>query len=168
VTLAQAIRRSNPNARIVHMAPAASTIAGLGVWSDSAVGASAVLDAANKLIAGLSLGPPSNLMVVLESLADFGGTEAEPELARMVKTLADASVFVVGESEVSTWGQAWLLAQPFKSARRGLLLSPSGVEADTLLSTPIGMIRRHDFPPGRGVLIEKGKGVWMQVAQLVI
>jgi S-DNA-T family DNA segregation ATPase FtsK/SpoIIIE len=74
----------------------------------------------------------------------------------------------VGESEVSTWSQAWLLAQPFKSARRGILLSPSGVESDTLLSTPIGTVRRREFPPGRGVLIEKGKGVWLQLAQPVI
>jgi S-DNA-T family DNA segregation ATPase FtsK/SpoIIIE len=168
LTLAQAVRRANLMTRIVHMAPAASAIAGLGVWSDTAVGTSSVVELANDLMSSLSMGPASNLMVVIESLADFGNTEAEPELARMVKTLTDASAFVVGESEVSTWGQAWLLAQPFKSARRGLLLSPGGVEADTLLSTPIGTIRRHDFPPGRGVLIEKGKGVWMQVAQPVI
>ena len=44
-------------------------------------------------------------------------------------------------------------------------MAPSGVETDTLLSTPIGTVRRTDFPPGRGVLIDKGKGVWMQVAQ---
>jgi S-DNA-T family DNA segregation ATPase FtsK/SpoIIIE len=168
LTLAQAVRRTNPTARIVHMAPAASTIAGLGVWSDTAAGVSSVVDLANDLMSGLTFRPANNLMVVIESLAEFGNTEAEPELARMVKMLADASGFVVGESEVSTWGQAWLLAQPFKSARRGLLLAPSGVEADTLLSTPLGTIRRHDFPPGRGVLIEKGKGVWMQVAQPVI
>lgn len=168
LTLAQAVRRTNPTARIVHMAPAASTIAGLGVWSDTAAGASSVVELANDLMSGLTSGPTNNLMVVIESLAEFGNTEAEPELARMVKMLADASGFVVGESEVSTWGQAWLLAQPFKSARRGLLLAPSGVEADTLLSTPLGTIRRHDFPPGRGVLIEKGKGVWLQVAQPVI
>jgi S-DNA-T family DNA segregation ATPase FtsK/SpoIIIE len=168
LTLAQSVRRANPMTRIVHMTPAASTIAGLGVWSDTAVGTSSVIELANDLMSSHSMGAAANLMVVIESLADFGNTEAEPELARMVKTLADASAFVVGESEVSTWGQAWLLAQPFKSARRGLLLSPGGVEADTLLSTPIGTIRRHDFPPGRGVLIEKGKGVWMQVAQPVI
>jgi S-DNA-T family DNA segregation ATPase FtsK/SpoIIIE len=174
LTLAQAVRRTNPAVRIVHMAPAPSTIAGLPVWSDTAVGASSVVDLANELTSGLagssrfSGSAGSNLMVVVESLAEFGGTEAEPELARMVKTLADATVFVVGESEVSTWGQAWLLAQPFKSARRGLLLAPSGVEADTLLSTPVGAIRRQDLPPGRGVLIEKGKGVWMQVGQPMI
>lgn len=96
-------------------------------------------------------------MVVIEGIADFGGTAAENELARLIKTIGDAAL-VVGESEVSGWGQAWLLAQPFKTARRGMLLWPSGVEADSLFNTSIGVIRRSDFPPGRGVLIERGKG----------
>ncbi|MGH3677201.1 MAG: FtsK/SpoIIIE domain-containing protein [Mycobacterium sp.] len=168
LTLAQAVRRDNPGARIVYMAPVASTISAVGDWSDTAIGASAVVDLANDLMSGVSTGGGTNTVVLIESLTDFGATEAEAELARMVKTLSDASVFVVGESEVSTWSQAWLLAQPFKSARRGLVLSPSGLETDSLLSTPIGPVRRHDFPPGRGVLIDKGKAVWMQVAQPII
>ncbi|KUI25567.1 cell division protein FtsK [Mycobacterium sp. IS-1742] len=167
VTLAQAVRRQHPSARIVHLAPSVSTIAGLGVWSSTATGQDPVIDLVNQL----TLGPPprgiGELMVVIEGIADFGGTAAENELARLIKTLGDAA-FVVGESEVSGWGQAWLLAQPFKAARRGMLLWPSGVEADSLFNTSIGVVRRSDFPPGRAVLIERGKGVWMQVAQPVI
>lgn len=167
LTLAQAVRRAHPAARIVHLAPARSTIGGLPVWSESAVGNAAVIELAATLTASPPSGP-GELMVVIEALTEFGNTEAEAELAKMVKTLADAGAFIVGESEVSTWGQAWMLAQPFKSSRRGLLLAPGGVEADSLLSTPLGTIRRHDYPPGRGVLIEKGKGVWLQIAQPVI
>lgn len=167
VTLAQAVRRQHPSAQIVHLAPSVSTIAGLDVWSSTATGQDPVIDLVNRL----TLAPPprgtGELMVVIEGIADFGGTAAENELARLIKTVGDAA-FVVGESEVSGWGQAWLLAQPFKAARRGMLLWPSGVEADSLFNTSIGVIRRSDFPPGRGVLIERGKGVWMQVAQPVI
>ncbi|UUO04281.1 hypothetical protein M4D79_21155 [Mycolicibacterium novocastrense] len=97
-------------------------------------------------------------MMVIESITEFTNSEVETDLSALLKSLAGTPAFVVGEAEVSTWGQAWTLAQPFKSGRRGLLLAPSGVESDSLLSTPIGVIRRHDFPPGRGVLIEKGKG----------
>lgn len=163
VTLAQAMRRRHRDARIVHMAPAASATAGLDVWTDSAVGSESVVNLVNDLIGR----PTPNLMVVIEGVANFGGTEAENELSRLIKTLGDTA-FVVGESEVSGWGQAWLLAQPFKASRRGLLLWPGGVEADSLLSTSIGTVRRNEFPPGRGVLIERGKGVWLQIAQPVI
>lgn len=167
LTLAQAVRRHRPGARIVYLAPGHSMISSADVWDHTAVGVTPVVRLVNDLVASVNDGGPggADLMVVIDSVADFAGTEAEDELARMVKAVADASGFVIGESEVSGWGQAWLLAQPFKSARRGIVLAPSGVETDTLLNTPIPAVRRHDFPPGRAVLIDKGKGVWMQIAQ---
>ncbi|WP_396910875.1 FtsK/SpoIIIE domain-containing protein [Mycolicibacterium sp.] len=165
VTLAQAMRRHHRDARIVHVAQGPSTIAGLDVWTDTAVGQEAVVNLVNELTNRPA--PGRTLMVAIEGVANFGGTEAENELSRLIKSLGD-SAFIVGESEVSGWGQAWLLAQPFKASRRGLLLWPSGVETDSLLSTSIPTVRRNDFPPGRGVLIERGKGVWLQIAQPVI
>ncbi|UXA19106.1 FtsK/SpoIIIE domain-containing protein [Mycobacterium sp. SMC-4] len=164
VTLAQSVRRVSPHTHIVHLAPAYSAIAKHEVFTNSATGGREVTDLIGRLMSSADSGA-DNLMLVVESITEFTGSEAEMELAALIKSLSASRAFIVGESEVSTWGQAWTLAQPFKSGRRGLLLSPNGVEADSLLNTPIGIIRRHDFPPGRGVLIEKGKGVWVQVAQ---
>lgn len=162
VTLAQAVRRQQPDVQIVHVAPASSNIASLGVWDRSAVGQDAILALAGQLALA-----SSKVMLVIENVADFGNTDAENELTQAMKTLSN-NAFIVGESEVSGWGQAWLLAQPFKASRRGLVLWPNGMECDGLLSTSIGTVRRSEFPPGRGVLIERGKGVWLQVAQPVI
>lgn len=166
VTLAQAVRRAHPGTRIVHLAPGHSAIANQDVFAESAVGGQAVLDLLGRLTAPTTLGT-DDLMLVVESVTEFTNGEAEMALGNLLKSLSGTSAFVIGEAEVSTWSQAWTLAQPFKSARRGLLLAPNGMEADTLLNTPIGLIRRHDFPPGRGVLIDKGRGVWIQVAQPV-
>lgn len=162
VTLAQSVRRQQPGTRIVHVAPAPSNIASQQVWDRSAIG----VDAVRAAIGELSFAS-GRIMLVIENVADFGDTDVESDLAQLIKTLGD-NAFVVGESEVSRWGQAWQLAQPFKSARRGLVLWPNGSECDGLLSTSIGMVRRTEFPPGRGVLVERGKGVWLQVAQPVI
>ena len=162
VTLAQAVRRAHPETRILHIAPSSSTIGGLGVWDESATGQDAVLGLVSR-----ASPHTGRLVVVVENVGSFGNTDAEGPLTALVKN-AGESALIIGESEVSSWGQAFLLAQPFKSSRRGLLLCPSGLEADGLLSTSIGVTRRTDFPPGRGVLIERGKGVWLQVAQPVL
>ncbi|SBS75487.1 FtsK/SpoIIIE family protein [uncultured Mycobacterium sp.] len=168
MTLAQAVRRANPGIRLVYLAPAASTATGAGEWDDVVVGPARVAEYANELMARLPGDAATTLMVVIESVADFGGTEAENDLTRLVKTLNDASVFVVGESGVSSWSQAWQLAQPFKSARRGIVLAPDGTDTDSLLSTSIGHVHGSYFPPGRGILIERGKGTWLHVAQPTI
>ena len=162
VTLAQAVHRQHPDTRLIHLSPSPSTIASLGLWTETACDQDAVMSLANRL--GHTT---EKLMVVIERVSDFGNTEAENDLAALVKRLAN-SAFIVGESEVSSWGQAWLLAQPFKASRRGLLLWPNGMDSDGLLSTSIGTVRRTEFPPGRGVLVERGKGVWLQVAQPII
>lgn len=163
VTLAQAMRRLHPNARIVHFAPEPSTIAGQDVWTHSATSVETV----NELADQLTTADGVDLMVVIERVGDFGDTEAENTLVELVKARS-TTAFIVGESEVSSWGQAWTLSQPFKASRRGLLLWPDGTEADSLLSTSIGTVRRTEFPPGRGISVERGKGVWLQVAQPVI
>lgn len=163
VTLARAVRRQDPDTRIVYLAPSGSNISALKVWDDTATDQ----DSVARLVDELSQPGgtvDAKLMVVIERVADFGGADVENDLAQLVKTYADTA-FIVGESEVSSWGQAWMLAQPFKSSRRGLLLWPNGMDADGLLSTSIGTVRRTEFPPGRGVLVERGKGVWLQVAQ---
>lgn len=166
VTLAQAVCRAEPSTRIIHLAPGHSVIGKQEVFTQSAVGVQHVRDLLDRLTLDLATGT-GDLMIVIESVTEFTNSEVENDLAELIKSLSGTNAFIIGEAEVSTWGQAWTLAQPFKSGRRGLLLSPNGVESDSLLNTPIGIIRRNDFPPGRGVLIEKGKGVWIQVAQPV-
>ena len=164
VTLAYAVRRQQPGIRIVHMAPSGTSIAGLSVWDDSAVGEDRVSSLVTQLQLGVVPGQPSNIMLVLENVAGFGNTAVENSLAELVKSLGSGA-FVVGESESSSWSEAWTLSQSFKASRRGIVLWPNGMDTESLLSTSIGSVRRTEFPPGRGVLVERGKGVWLQLAQ---
>lgn len=150
--------------RIVHMAPSGSNIAALPIWDDSAVGEDRVGSLASTLQLGAVPGQPVNLMVVIENVANFGDSAAETSLAELIKSIG-TSAFIVGESESSSWSNAWTLSQPFKASRRGIVLWPNGMDTDSLLNTPIGTVRRTVFPPGRGILVERGKGVWLQLAQ---
>jgi S-DNA-T family DNA segregation ATPase FtsK/SpoIIIE len=165
-TIASALKRADPAMHIVHLAPRRTGIAGLGVWSASAVGDADVANAATALANDLEAGRvlPARLAVVIEGLTDFTATEAEGPLDRLIKLAVRGEQFVVGESESSTWGQAWTLAQAFKASKRGLLVAPGEMDGDTLLGTPTGRMRRADFPPGRGFLIGGGRATKLQVA----
>lgn len=72
---------------------------------------------------------------------------------------------MVGENESSSWSQAYQLAKPFKTGRRGILLQPADGDGDLLLGTPLGRVRRTDFPAGRGFLVHSGRALKLQVAQ---
>ncbi|HEX9089161.1 MAG TPA: FtsK/SpoIIIE domain-containing protein, partial [Arthrobacter sp.] len=162
VTLAYALRRSNPGVELVYIGSRRSTAAALKLWDRSVVGADNVEEAIDELV-DYSTGTPGKLAIFIEGLTDFTDTGAESGIERLVTASIKAEQWVVGESETSTWSSAWSLAQPFKSGRRGLLLNPGDIDGDSLLSTSLGRIST-DFIPGRGYIVGRGKVRKLQVA----
>src|SRR5450830_1141683 len=166
LAFAQAMRRARPAVRIVLMTPMRSPLIGLPVFDASFASPESIATAADQLSADIESGRVSagGVVVLLEALADLTDTAAMLPVERLVKACVRGGQFVVGESESSAWGQAWVLAQPFKSGRRGLLLVPGDMDGDTLLGTSLGRFRRTDFPPGRGFLVSGGRARKVQVA----
>ncbi|MGN8025479.1 FtsK/SpoIIIE domain-containing protein [Microbacterium sp. 22242] len=162
-TLGAAVRRAAPSLPTVLLSARRSALAGAG-WSRQVEGAEAVSALASELVPRIEAGERFALFV--EGLPEFTGTEAEYELDRLVKAAAREELFVVGEGESSTWSQAYTLGQPFKASRRGLILVPGEMDGDMLLGTPLGRIRRADFPAGRGFLIAGGRAAKVQVAHV--
>ena len=105
-------------------------------------------------------------LLKVSEVADFTGTGVENDLDKLIRAATRSGQFVVGENDSSTWSQAYTLAQPFKAGRRGLMLQPGEMDGDSLLGTPLGRIRRTDFPPGRGFLVAGGRASKVQVAQV--
>ena len=162
VTLAYALRRSNPGVELLYIGSRRSAAASLKLWDRSVVGADDVEEASDELV-DYSTGTPGKLAIFIEGLTDFTDTGAESGIERLITASIKAEQWVVGESETSTWSSAWSLAQPFKSGRRGLLLNPGDIDGDSLLSTSLGRIST-DFIPGRGYIVGRGKVRKLQVA----
>ncbi|WP_104191490.1 FtsK/SpoIIIE domain-containing protein [Cryobacterium sp. Y82] len=177
-TLVSALGRSPQHPQIAMFAPRRTALSGASTGQVGTVNSGgfvlvtdavdAVVTAAAQLTARIEAGAfaAGQLAVVLESVTDFTGTDAEHPLTQLVKAAARADLFIVGEAESSTWSQAYTLAGPFKSGRRGLLLVPGEMDADMLLGTPLGRLKRSDFPPGRGFLIVNGRAMRLQAAMV--
>jgi S-DNA-T family DNA segregation ATPase FtsK/SpoIIIE len=162
VTMAFALRRSNPGTELVYIGSRRSAVASLKVWNRAIVGADDVEEAIDALV-DYSAENPGRLAIFIEGLTEFTDTGAESGIERLVTTSIKADQWVVGESETSTWSSAWSLSQPFKSGRRGLLINPGDIEGDTLLSTSLGKIS-SEFIPGRGYIVGRGKVRKLQTA----
>jgi S-DNA-T family DNA segregation ATPase FtsK/SpoIIIE len=162
VTLAYALRRSNPDTELVYIASRRSAVASLPVWSRSLVGADDVEEAVDELTDHSSANP-GKLAIFIEGLTEFTDSLAESGLERLVTSSVKADQWVVGESETSTWSSAWSLAQPVKSGRRGRLINAGDMDGDSLLNTPLGRVG-SDFIPGRGYIVGRGKVRKLQIA----
>ncbi len=163
-TISAALARSTPSTPQILLSARSTSLVASGRWTEKAVGAAAVSEAASRLADRIEAGRLDSLAVFIEHLTDFASGEAELALDRLIKSAVREGHFVVGEAETSTWGQAWTLAQPFKAGRAGLLLVPGDMDGDTLLGTSLGRLRRADFPPGRGFVIKNGRARKLQVA----
>lgn len=163
-TIGQALRRATPSQVIVHLSPRRTALTLASGSQYVAHDAAAVAALAETLTSAIASGELERPAILIEHVTEFTGTEAEASLDRLIRAAARADGFVVGEAESSTWGQAWMLAQPFKAARRGLVLAPSDVDGDALYGTSLGRLKRTDFPPGRGFIIHQGRATRLQVA----
>ena len=162
VTLAYALRRSNPDAELVYIGSRRSAVASLPIWNRSVVGADDLAVIMEDLIEHSS-GNPGKLAIFIEGLTEFTDTVAESGVSQLVTASIKADQWVIGESETSTWSSAWSLSQPFKSGRRGLLINPGDIEGDSLLNTSLGRVS-PEFIPGRGYIVGRGKARKLQIA----
>ena len=70
---------------------------------------------------------------------------------------------VIGESDVAGWGSNWSLVAELRGSRRGLVLQPDSQDADFLFRMSFPLMRRVDFPDGRGVYVVNGKVFTVQL-----
>ncbi|MFB2598751.1 FtsK/SpoIIIE domain-containing protein [Herbiconiux sp. P17] len=165
-SIATALRRADPGIRLVHISPRKTNLTPLPLWSLSMSDPAQIAAFADDVAAQLDAETlkPGDFAIVLENIGELNGSPAEADVDRLVKRALRDEVFVVGESESSTWSAAWTLGGSFKNSKRGLLLVPGELDGDTLLGTSLGRFKRSDLPPGRGFFIQGGRAVKLQVA----
>ncbi|MFB2579910.1 FtsK/SpoIIIE domain-containing protein [Herbiconiux sp. P15] len=165
-TIATALRRADPRIRLVHISPRKTNLTPLPLWSISLNDPTQIAAFADDVTAQLDAETlkPGQFAVFVENIGELNGSPAEADVDRLIKRALRDDVFVVGESESSTWSSAWTLGGSFKNSKRGLLLVPGDLDGDSLLGTSLGRFKRSDLPPGRGFFVQGGRVTKLQVA----
>jgi len=159
LTLAQATHQAVPGMKLYYIGNAKSPLRAVSLWTQTAAGPEEAMELAKQLLED-ALTPASathRIGVVVESIADFLSTPADPHLVALIKAIKRNDHFVIAESETSTLMPSWPLLMEVKSARRGFALQPDATEGDILFRTTYPRSRRSEFPPGRGFLVQGGK-----------
>jgi S-DNA-T family DNA segregation ATPase FtsK/SpoIIIE len=168
LTIASGLKAMESPMRLVRFSSRRTPLTGLPIWDVEASDPETVKELAAQLRQTIEAGTvgEGRLALFIDGVADFTGTGVENDLDKLIRASTREGQFVVGENESASWSQAYVLAQPFKAGRRGLLLQPGEMDGDSLLGTGLGRIRRADFPAGRGFLVYSGRAMKLQVAQI--
>jgi len=103
-------------------------------------------------------------VVIVERPAEAGGTEALAELVALAQAARRSEVLVLFEFEQGAGAVIWDLYTALKQPGWGLALQPDDGEGQSPFRESFGRVKRADFPPGRGFVIESGRVTPVHVA----
>jgi S-DNA-T family DNA segregation ATPase FtsK/SpoIIIE len=162
-TLAQAVSRWKPEARLVYLGNPRSPLVGALPWAAVATEADTIAALGKDLLSRIEDAAAPFHFVVIERLTDLNATSAELTVASLVTALRTGGHGVVGDGEhhLLTGINAQLKA--LRVDRKGFALQPDS-EGSALFSAPFGSPVRAEFPPGRGFFVTRGTVTLAQLA----
>jgi len=165
--LVRSVRAFDPDRIFVHLGGDRSALGDDPMFARSARDPDAAAGLARELSATIRDGDGDRIAIVVERIAEFLQTPADPALVELIRLARRHGLLLIAENEVSGWTGSWPLLAEVKSARRGLLLQPDPMDGEAILRTPVPRAPRSEFPPGRGIHVETGRAMRVQVPHML-
>ena len=106
------------------------------------------------------------IVVVLENIADFADTDAERALRTLMQAINRSDHLLIADSDTTQLTGGFGLVGELKAGRRGLALRPDTHDGEALFKMAFPRMNRHEFPPGRAILVDNGQHEIVQVAHV--
>ena len=164
--LIRSLHRWDPRLPKYFVGPSRSILHSEGVWTDSARSEEEIADLCKDILPLLERPAPDDrpgVVLVIEALTEFLGSPMENSLVSLIRSARRNGHFIVGESETAGWGSAWPLISEIRNGRRGIVLQPDQADGEGLFRVSFPRVKRADFPPGRGIVVDAGKFTTVQL-----
>ena len=162
--LVTAMRRFDPKVELFHFGGRRAALKEFAPWRRSATNIEDARALAKEL-AGIvpDESIPGRIMVVVENVSEFGDTDAERPLKELFQAINRSDHFLVGDGDISQLSSGYGLVGELKAGRRGIALRPDTYDGDSLFKVPFPKVQRHEYPEGRGIFVENGAFVTVQM-----
>jgi S-DNA-T family DNA segregation ATPase FtsK/SpoIIIE len=159
-----AMIRFDPEVKLFHLAGRRSQLKDYAPWVRSALTVEAVAALAKELIEVITdESVPGRIMVVMEGVPQFADSDAERSLKQLFQAINRSDHFLIGDADISQLSSGFGFVSDFKAGRRGIALRPDAGDGDTVYKVPFPRVKRSDFPEGRGIFVQSGKIVTVQM-----
>lgn len=102
-------------------------------------------------------------MIVVEDVPQFADSPAERQLKALFQAVNRSEHFLIGDADVSQVTSGFGLIGDFKAGRRGIVLKPDSFDGDAIFKVPFPKVKRSEFPEGRGLFVQAGRAVTVQM-----
>ena len=102
-------------------------------------------------------------MIVIEDVPQFADSSAERPLKALFQAVKRSEHLLIGDADTAQVTSGFGLIGDFKSDRTGIALRADAFDGDPLFKVPFPKVKRSDFPEGRGILVQAGRIVTVQL-----
>ncbi len=162
--LITSMTRFDPQVKLFHLGGRRSQLKDFAPWTRSAVTpdeAKELVTELAELVVDESLG--MRLMIVIEDVPQFADTPAERPLKALFQAINRSEHLLIGDADVSQVTSGFGLIGDFKGGRKGIVLRADAFDGDAIFKVPFPKVKRADFPEGRGIFVQAGRQVTVQL-----
>jgi len=162
--LVRAVERLDPEVALFHVGGRRAALRSFRPWTRTASSPEDVRALAKELkdvVVDETL--TKRLMIVVENITEFSDTDAERPLKELFQAINRSDHFLVADGDVAQLTSGFGLIGELKAGRHGIALRPETYDGDSLFKVPFPKVQRHEFPPGRGLFVENGRMVTVQL-----
>jgi S-DNA-T family DNA segregation ATPase FtsK/SpoIIIE len=162
--LVTAMRRFDPATRLFHFGGRRSQLKDYADWTRSAVTPEDAKELAKELAelaADDALG--IRILVVVEDVPQFADGPAEREMKALFQAINRSDHLLIGDADVTQVTSGFGFIGDFKAGRKGIILKPDSFDGDAVFKVPFPKVKRTDFPEGRGIFVQAGRQVTVQL-----
>ena len=78
-------------------------------------------------------------------------------MKELLKAINRSDHFLIADGDINSFSSSFGLLGELKSNRHGIALKPDAYDGDSLFKVPFPRVKRHEFPPGRGFMVQNGQ-----------
>ncbi|MFS0895250.1 FtsK/SpoIIIE domain-containing protein [Microbacterium sp. 179-I 3D3 NHS] len=159
-----AMERFDPNVRMYHFGNRRSELKDFRPWVKSAIRPEDEKDLATELSElVVSEAPGGRIMIVIEDMPHLADGPADRPMRALLQAMNNSDHLLIGEAEISRASGSIGVLGEWKSGRQGIVLKPDTYDGEGIFKTPFGRVKRSDFPVGRGIFVQAGRAITMQM-----
>lgn len=162
--LIESVERFDPEVKLFHLGSRRATLGDFRPWVRSATrpdDEKALVTELAEIVADESF--PGRIMIVAEDITHLADGPADRPMRALLQAINNSDHLFVGDADVTRAGGGSGVMGEWKAARQGIVLKPDTYDGDTLFKVPFGKVKRTDFPAGRGIFVQAGRSVTMQM-----
>ncbi|WP_313810837.1 FtsK/SpoIIIE domain-containing protein [Glutamicibacter sp.] len=162
--MVNALDRQHPGTQFFHLGGRRAELRGWRTWHGTANGPEEARRFAKDMLDLVSDDSmPGKMVFVVENMTEFADSDAERPLKELIKAINRSDHFLIADGDINQFSSSFGLLGELKSSRHGIALKPDAYDGDSIFKVPFPRVKRHEFPVGRGFMVQNGQRTLVHV-----